>query len=188
MATPVRVLAFAASARKDSFNRKFLAVAVDAVRAAGCEVALADLNDYELPIFNADLEDGEGMPASAAKLVGLIAGSHALLVASPEYNSMITPLLKNTIDWCSRADQNPFEGKVAAVISASPGIHGGARSLAMAQQLLLKLGCHVVPGQCILPHADRAFDAQGRLLEERAGKSVQAMAASLAATAARFTA
>jgi NAD(P)H-dependent FMN reductase len=100
---------------------------------------------------------------------------------------MITPLLKNTIDWCTRADDNPFEGRVAAVISASPGIHGGVRSLQLAQQLLLKVGCLVVPGQCILPHADKAFDAQGRLVDERVRKSVQDLVGRLAATAARLS-
>jgi chromate reductase, NAD(P)H dehydrogenase (quinone) len=187
MATPVRVLAFSGSSRRESLNRKFLSEAVDAARAEGCEVNLVNLDDFSLPLYNGDLEDRDGMPEGATKLVALVAGCHALLVASPEYNSMITPLLKNTIDWCSRADVNPFEGKVAAVISASPGIHGGARSLQMAQQLLLKLGCHVVPGQCILPHAEKAFDAQGRLTEERAHKAVRAMAEKLAATAARLS-
>jgi NAD(P)H-dependent FMN reductase len=187
MAQPVRILAFCGSARLQSFNRKFLAEAVEAARAAGCEVTLADLNEFVLPIFNGDLEDRDGMPENAARLVALVAGSHALLVASPEYNSMITPLLKNTIDWCTRADDNPFEGRVAAVISASPGIHGGVRSLQLAQQLLLKVGCLVVPGQCILPHADKAFDAQGRLVDERVRKSVQDLVGRLAATAARLS-
>jgi len=186
MATPIRILAFCGSTRRESFNGKFLNAAVEAARATGAEVTLLHLDDLPLPLFNADLEDRDGMPANAAKLVALIARSHALLVASPEYNSMITPLLKNTVDWCSRADANPFESKVAAVISASPGLHGGVRSLQLAQQLLLKLGCVVLPGQCILPHADKAFDAQGRLLEDRSKKAVQAVAEKLVAMAARF--
>jgi chromate reductase, NAD(P)H dehydrogenase (quinone) len=188
MATPIRILAFCGSTRKESLNGKFLNAAVEAARAGGAEVNLIHLDDFALPLFNADLEDRDGMPENAAKLVALIAGSHALLVASPEYNSMFTPLLKNTIDWCSRPDPNPFAGKVAAVLSASPGLHGGVRSLQLAQQLLLKLGCVVVPGQCILPHADKAFDAQGHLLEEHAKKAVKSVAEKLAAMAARFAA
>jgi NAD(P)H-dependent FMN reductase len=96
-------------------------------------------------------------------------------------------MFKNTLDWCSRADGDPFDGKVAAVISASPGILGGVRSLQLAQQLLLKLGCHVVPGQCILPRADKAFDAEGHLTDAHAQKSLQGMAARLVRTAARFS-
>jgi chromate reductase, NAD(P)H dehydrogenase (quinone) len=185
MAKSPRVLAFSGSARRESLNRKFLAVAVGAARAAGAEVTLVDPAEITLPLYDGDLEDSAGMPANATKLIGLLASHGALLIASPEYNSMITPLLKNTLDWCSRADANPFEGKVAAVISASPGMYGGVRSLQLAQQLLLKLGCIVVPGQCVLPHAHKAFDADGRLTDARALKSAQEMAAKLVRTAER---
>lgn len=188
MPGPPRILAFSASARLGSFNRKFLALAVEAAREAGGAVTLLDLNEYAMPLYHGDLEDEQGLPANAVKLIGLIAGHHALLIASPEYNSMITPLLKNTLDWCTRGDDNPFEGKVAAVISASPGNFGGVRSLQLAQQLLLKLGCHVVPGQCILPSADKAFDAEGRPTDPRTRKSVQALAAKLVLTATRLMA
>ncbi|HWA08782.1 MAG TPA: NAD(P)H-dependent oxidoreductase [Opitutaceae bacterium] len=185
MPTPPRILAFSGSARKESLNRKFLAVAVQAVRAAGGEVTLIDLNEYELPLYHGDLEDAKGLPANAVKLIGLIQGHAGLLVASPEYNSMFTPLLKNTIDWCTRGDDNPFTGRVAAVISASPGALGGVRSLKLAQQLLLHLGCHVVPGQNFLPAADRAFDDRGELIDERPKKALQTLAVSLVrATAA----
>jgi NAD(P)H-dependent FMN reductase len=183
MATPVRILAFSASARRASLNRKFLAFAVEAARAAGGEVTLLDLNEFTLPLYHGDLEEREGIPANAVRLIGLIAATQALLIASPEYNSMITPLLKNTLDWCSRDDTSPFNGKVAAVISASPGPFGGVRSLFMAQQLLLRLGCTVVPGQAALVHAGRAFDAADRLTDVHAQKSVQALVAQLVRTA-----
>jgi len=174
MATP-RILAFSGSARKESLNRKFLAIAVVAAREAGGEVTLLDLNDYVLPLYHGDLEDASGLPENAKKLIALIQQHDALLIASPEYNSMITPLLKNTIDWCTRGDDNPFTGKVAAVISASPGAFGAVRSLKLAQQLLLHLGCHVVPGQNALSHADKAFDAAGKLTDARSEKSVRAL-------------
>jgi NAD(P)H-dependent FMN reductase len=179
-----RILAFSGSARRESLNRKFLAFAVQAARELGCEVSLLDLNEFDLPLYNGDLEDRDGLPANAAKLIGLIASHDALLVASPEYNSMMTPLLKNTIDWCSRGDSDPFPGRAAAVISASPGPFGGVRSMSQAQQLLLKLGCHVVPGQCALIHADKAFDGEGRLTDERAKKSARSLVAALARAAA----
>jgi NAD(P)H-dependent FMN reductase len=145
-------------------------------------VTLADLNELSLPLYHGDLEDKGGLPENAVKLIGLITSHRGLLIASPEYNSMITPLLKNTIDWCSRADDNPFEGRIAAVISASPGMLGGIRSLAMAQALLLKLGCQVVPGQCFLAHAGKAFDAGGRLIDAHAEKSLKGHIAKLART------
>lgn len=188
MANAPRILAFSGSARQASLNRRLLAHAVQAARDAGGEVTLLDLNDYVLPLYHGDLEDAEGLPANAQKLIDHIAQHDALLIASPEYNSMITPLLKNTLDWCTRGDDNPFEGKVAAVVSASPGALGGIRSLQLAQQLLLKLGCHIVPGQTSLPHADKAFDAKGQLIDARTAKSVQALAAKLVQTALRLAA
>lgn len=174
-----RILAFAGSARRESLNRKLLAVAVEATRAAGGDVTLLDLNDYALPLYHGDEEDARGLPPAAVKLIDLVNTHAGLLIASPEYNSFMTPLLKNTIDWISRADDNPFIGKVAAVVSASPGALGGARSMMHVRHLLLHLGCHVVPAQCLLPHADAAFDPQGQLREARPRRSVEALAKQL---------
>ena len=182
MPNPIRILAFSGSARRESLNRKLLAVAVQAVRDAGGEVTLLDLNDLPLPLYHGDLEDAQGLPANAVKLIEVLVQHQGLLIASPEYNSMITPLLKNTIDWCTRADTNPLIGKVAAVVSASPGMLGGVRSMQMARQLLMHLGCHVVPAQGILPRAHEAFDDQGALKDSHAQKSVQAVAAQLVKT------
>ena len=178
-----RILAFSASTRAQSLNRRFLDHAVSAVRGAGCEVTVADLLEFGMPLYNGDLEDRSGLPDAARRLIAEISAHDGLLIASPEYNSAVTPLLKNTIDWCTRGDGNPFEAKAAAVISASPGPFGGVRSLVMAQNLLLKLGCLVVPGQCALVHADKAFDAEGKLTDARAQKAVQALAAKLARAA-----
>jgi len=179
MPTTPRILAFSGSARRESLNRKLLNVAITAVREAGGEVTLIDLNDYVLPLYHGDLEDTEGLPGNAAKLIELITRHDALLIASPEYNSMLTPLLKNTIDWCTRGDENPFPAKLAAIVSASPGAFGGIRSLKLAQQLLLHLGCHIVPGNTALPHADQAFDTGGLLTDARAQKSVRILATAL---------
>ncbi len=183
MPTTPRILAFAGSARRESLNRKFLAHAVAVAREAGAEVTLLDLNDYSLPLYHGDLEDAEGLPANAVKLIALLAAHDGLLIASPEYNGMVTPLLKNTLDWCTRGEGDPFENKAAAVISASPGPFGGIRSLAMAQQLLLKLGCRVIPGQNALISAGKAFDAEGKLTDPRADKAVRSLVAALVASA-----
>jgi len=188
MPSALRILAFSGSARRDSLNKKWLAVVVQATHEAGGEVTLVDLTDFPLPLYNGDLEDSAGLPANAVKLNELVTQHDALLVASPEYNSMFTPLLKNTIDWCTRGDENPFEGKVAAVVSASPGAFGGIRSLQLAQQLLLKLGCHVVPRQTTLPHADKAFDANGQLTDARALKSAKDLAVALVETTRKLRA
>ncbi|MDB6092917.1 MAG: reductase [Verrucomicrobia bacterium] len=188
MANPIRILAFSGSARRESLNRKLLAVAVQATRDAGAEVTLLDLNDFELPLYHGDLEDAKGMPENATKLVNLIIEHQGLLIASPEYNSMFTPLLKNTLDWCTRADDSPFPGKVAAVVSASPGILGGVRSMQHARHLLLHLGCHVVPAQCMLSKAHEAFDDQGKLKDPKCFKTVQTLATQLVETTRKLTA
>jgi chromate reductase len=186
MPTAPRILAFSGSARKESLNKKLLAAVVEATRAAGGEVTLVDLNDLPMPLYHGDLEDASGMPENATKMVRLITEHQGLLIASPEYNSQITPLLKNTIDWCTRADENPLIGRAAAVVSASPGAFGGIRSMTMARQLLTHLGCHVIPVQCILPHADKAFDDKGALKEERVAKSVRAVATELVRVAGKL--
>ena len=179
MSTTLRVLAFSGSARNGSLNRKLLGVAVEAVRAAGAEITLLDPDDYTPPLYHGDAEAVEGMPAKAAKLVKLALAHHALLIASPEYNSFPTPLLKNTLDWMSRADEEPFAGKVAAVVSASPGALGGMRSQVLVRQLLGHLGCHVVPAYCTLSRAHEGFDGDGRLKDSRAQKSVDELATQL---------
>jgi chromate reductase, NAD(P)H dehydrogenase (quinone) len=186
MATSPRILAFSGSARRDSLNKKLLAVVVEATRAAGAEVTVVDFKELPIPLYDGDLEDASGIPGNAQKLIDLITQHQGLLIASPEYNSQMTPLLKNAIDWCTRADDNPLTGKVAAVVSASPGMFGGVRSMTLARQLLTHLGCHIVPTQCILPHADRAFDAEGKLTDQRVMKSVKAVAEALVQTTVRL--
>lgn len=160
-----KILAFSGSIRCHSWNRKLIQAAVDATRAAGGDVTLIDLADYPLPLYNGDLEDADGLPDNALRLKALFKAHDALLVASPEYNSSIPPLLKNTLDWVSREWQGesglvPYQNKVAAILSASPGTLGGMRMMPHLRQVLNALGVLVLPGQFSLPHADTAFDAE----------------------------
>jgi NAD(P)H-dependent FMN reductase len=182
------ILAFAGSARKGSWNKQLLAAVVEEARAAGAEVTHLDLADFPMPLYNGDIQDESGLPESAAKLVALIQAHQALLVASPEYNSQTTPLFKNTIDWCSVGDVNPFTGKVAAVVSASPGPFGGVRSALLARSLLMKLGCHVIPAQCTLSRAHEAFDENRRLKNPRSLETAREVAAQLVRTTAKLNA
>lgn len=175
MSTSPRILAFAGSARKESFNKKLLAAVVAEVRSAGGEATVLDLNDLPIPLYHGDLEDAQGMPENAQKFIKLVTEHHALLIATPEYNSQMPPLLKNTIDWATRGDENPLIGKVAAVVSASPGAFGAIRSMTLCRALFVHLGCHVLPTQCILPHADKAFDAQGKLTVAQTQKAAAAV-------------
>src|SRR5215470_8098336 len=129
-----RILAFAGSTRTDSYNKKLIRIAVAGAKAAGAEVTLIDLRDYPLPVFDEDIETANGLPANGRKLKDLFLAHHGLLISSAEYNSSISAVLKNTIDWVSRpaAGEEPlgcFVNKYAGLMSASPGALGGLRGL-----------------------------------------------------------
>jgi chromate reductase len=178
-AKPPRILAFAGSVRRDSYNKKLIRIAADAARAAGAEVTLIDLADYPLPIMNEDLEK-EAFPENATKLKQLFLGHDGLLISCPEYNSSITPLLKNTIDWVSRPRPNEprlaaYINKVAVLMAASPGGLGGLRGLFHVRSILQNIGVIVLPDQRAVPQAHQAFDDAGNLKEERVQQAVQAL-------------
>lgn len=184
MSTP-KILAFAGSTRTDSFNKKLIRVAADAARAAGAEVTLIDLRDFPMPLFDGDLEDKEGLPENARRLKELFRSHDALLISSPEYNSSITAVLKNTIDWVSRTetDDEPalvaYRGKTAALLAASPGALGGLRGLVHLRAILGNIGVIILPDQVAVPKAHEAFDDKGALKEERTAKQVKGVAESL---------
>ena len=98
-----KILAFASSARADSLNKKLVAIAAQGAREAGADVTVVDLADYPMPLFDEDLEAQQGMPDTARAFKHLLMEHDGFLIASPEYNSAFSPLLKNAIDWASRA-------------------------------------------------------------------------------------
>lgn len=183
-ATP-RILAFAGSARKDSFNKKAIRIAADGARKAGADVTLIDLRDFPLPLFDQDLEAAEGAPAAAAKLKEIFVAHDGLLIASPEYNSSVSPLLKNVIDWVSRPAKGEkplaaFSGKVAALLAASPGALGGLRGLVTLRSILGNIGVVVLPGQAAVSGAADAFDAAGGLRDPDVAERVAGVGRALA--------
>lgn len=176
-----KIVAFAGSLRTGSFNRKLLAIAADAARAAGAEVTVVDLRDLALPLFDGDIEDATGLPEGAKKFKALLRASDGFLIAAPEYNSSITAALKNAIDWASRSetDDEPslvaFRGKTAALMSASPGALGGMRGLVTVRSILGNIGVYVLPDHVSIPVAHEAFDEAGRLKDERKAKQVASL-------------
>ncbi|OYW76804.1 MAG: FMN reductase [Verrucomicrobia bacterium 12-59-8] len=177
MSTP-KILAFAGSTRTASYNKQLVRFAADAARAAGAEVTLVDLRDYPLPLFDGDLEDQQGLPENAKKLKAIFREHDALLIASPEYNSSITAVLKNTIDWVSRSesDDEPalaaYRGKTAVLLSASPGALGGLRGLVHLRAILGNIGVIVLPDQVAVTKAHEVFDEAGGIKDERSAKQV----------------
>lgn len=184
--TTAKILAFAGSARRDSWNRKVLAVAVAAARDAGAEVTVVNLGDYPMPIYNADWHEEHGVPPAMLELRALMMASNGLLIASPEYNTSITPLLKNTIDWLSQdangeSGRAPFEGKVGGLMGASNGAFGTIRALPHVSMILANLGVLMLPIVAV-PGVAKAFDEAGTMTSERTKKSLSALGARVANT------
>ena len=180
-----RILAFAGSTRKESFNKKLVQNAVKGARDAGAEVTLIDLKDFPLPLFDQDLEAEQGMPENGAKLKKLFIDHDGLLVASPEYNSSVTAVLKNAIDWVSRpAPGEPplvaLKGKVAALMSASPGALGGLRGLVHLRSILGNIGVIVLPDQIAVARAHEAFQPDGSLADPKQQAGIEALGKTLA--------
>ena len=185
MAATPRILAFAGSTRTDSFNKRLIKIAVAGAQAAGAEVTLIDLRDYPLPLFDGDLEAREGLPPNGRKLKDLFLAHHGLLMSCPEYNSSITGVWKNTIDWVSRpvpgeAPLACFDGKVAALMSASPGALGGLRGLVHVRAILGNIKVLVLPDQVAVPKASEAFNPDGSLKDPKQQAAVEALGAKLA--------
>lgn len=185
------VLAFAGSLRTGSFNRKLVGIASEHVERAGADVTRLHLRDFPLPVYDGDIESESGLPENAKKLKSLFADHDALLISCPEYNSSITPLLKNTIDWVSRRepDEPPligFRGKIAALLSASPGRLGGLRGLVHVRAILGNLGVLVLPEQVAVPNARQAFDAHDALADPDTDGRVIALTKKLVHTVERL--
>jgi NAD(P)H-dependent FMN reductase len=178
------ILAFAGSTRINSYNKKLLNTAIRGATEAGAEVTKIDLRDYPLPLYDGDLEALEGIPENAKKLKELFFNHHALLLALPEYNSSFTGVFKNSIDWISRQDfgETPlqcFQGKVACLMSTSPGTFGGMRGLVHARAMLENINVLVMPEQICVPNAMDAFDEYDRLKNDHTNQSVEKLGAKL---------
>ena len=191
-----KLLVFAGSTRLNSFNRKLASVAAALARASGAKVTHIELADFDIPMYNADL-DARGTPPDVMKLKEMMHAHPAWIVCSPEYNGSYTALLKNTIDWVSSpvkgdADWSDgfksFTGKVVGVLSASPGALGGLRSQNHLVPLLFNSQCWVAPTTFALGQAAEAFDAQGALVKDADRKQVQAVIDQVLLAAQRLSA
>lgn len=166
-----KILMFSGSCRKGSYNQSLIDIAASIAKSKGAIVSAIDLGLYPMPIYNADLENDEGQPDTANELFKLIAEHDAMVIASPEYNGLPSPLLKNTIDWVTRIDVGVFSGKKAAIIAASPGGLGGIRGLPHLRTLLTNLNVLVIPQQLTLSNAATAFSEDGLFLKDEAQQS-----------------
>ena len=177
-----KILVIPGSLRTGSHNVKLAALAAKELALAGAEVTRISLQDYALPLFDADLVAASGPPASAVKLKQALMAHHGVFITSPEYSASVTPIIKNTIDWISRVRERgepayaAFKGRVFAIGSATAGGGGGLRSM-MALRQILELGCGalVIPDQVGVPRAEQAFDDMDNLKDEAVAATLKAV-------------
>lgn len=180
-----KVLVFAGSLRSGAYSITTADAAMKELALQGAEVTRISLADYPLPIMDQDTEEESGVPGNALDLARQIAAHDGLLIASPEYNASIPPLLKNTLDWVSRVRRDagrslkPFEGKVAALCSSSNDDFAGARGLYHLRAVLMACGVEVITPQCSVAQAGVAFDENGQFRDERLRQSMQGVCGTL---------
>lgn len=187
----MKIAVFAGSLREGSYNKQLAQLAAAAVQVAGGDATYLDLRDYPMPLYDGDLEKSSGLTEHAKRLKTLFHAHDGLLIAAPEYNSSMSGVLKNTIDWLSRPGEGPlkescFQKKVAAMVSASPGRLGGLRGLFHLRTVLVELGVLVLPQQVAIPQAHEAFAADGALKNPEQAKAMQDVAAALVTTAKKL--
>lgn len=168
-----KLLFLSGSIRKDSLNKKLAKQAYAIAKELNADATYIDLKDFPMPIYDGDTEDESGLPENAKKLKQLFIEHDGFFIASPEYNSSFSALLKNSLDWISRLhmENEPslvaFRGKVAAISAASPGGFGGLRGLVPLRMMLSNIGVIMVPTQIAISFASNVFDEAGNLSDEK---------------------
>lgn len=172
-----KILGIAGSYRKNSYNKRVLAIAVEGARAAGAEVTVVDLRDFPVPIFNADDVDENGFDPNALRLQHVMREHDGFLIASPEYNGGIPGGFKNVIDWVSRANDRykmyeVIKDKTAALITASPSQFGGLRCMSHLRGVFTVMGVNVLPVEIAVPFVGQKFDGDGGEMTDEKTKAV----------------
>jgi chromate reductase len=189
----MRLMFFAGSTREGSYNRKLARLAHRIAEANGIEGVVIELKDYPMPLYNGDLDASDGPPKAAREFRALFGEYQGVFIASPEYNSSIAPLLKNTLDWVTRVRAKGetglevYKSRVFAISGASTGNYGAMRSLLHLRQILeVGIGATVIPQQLALPRAGDAFEEDGSLKDKTLQEMLKAVVEALAVAARKF--
>lgn len=166
----MKLLTFAASARKDSFNKKLIHIAEKIATKMGHEIDHAEFEEFDLPLYNADVQAKDGIPPIAEKFVKRMHAADGVIISSPEYNFSIPGTLKNLIDWVSRIQPMPWNNQYILLMSASPSLVGGNRGLWAARIPLESCGSLIYPDMFSLSAAHEAFDEKNQLKNEELEK------------------
>ena len=172
------ILVFAGSTRKGSYSKQLAKLCHKILQDNQAEANFIDLRDFPMPLYEGDLEIEQGIPKNALKFRDLLKSHPAFLISSPEYNSSISGVLKNAIDWASRPIKGEpnlvcFMGKIVTLVSTSPGRLGGMRALVTVRSILNNIGSFVLPDQLCISFADKAFNPEGNLLDENQQKTLE---------------
>ena len=165
----LKILVIPGSLRTGSLNARLAAAAVHEFAQAGAEVTRISLGDFPLPIYDGDLQTKSGVPKNAVNLKRMIGAHHGVLIVTPEYNSSVPPLVKNTIDWVTRVHDlhetrgQIFRERAFAIAAASESRLGGTRALAALRLILAACQATVIPHQLALSFAGEAYDDMDRL-------------------------
>ena len=177
----LKILVIPGSLRTGSHNLKLAMAAAHELAQSGANVTRISLGDYPLPIYDGDLQARSGVPKPAVNLKRMMGSHHGVVIVTPEYNSSVPPLVKNTIDWITRV-QDPHEarGQVFrerpfAIAAASEGRLGGTRALGALRLILSACHATVVPNQLALSFADQAYDDMDRLKKEADIEALKAL-------------
>jgi len=153
----LKVLVFGASLRSDSLNGKLAAMAARAAARFDATVDHASMRDFDVPLYDGDIEANEGIPDGARELRRRLLASDAFIIASPEFNASMPGTIKNLIDWTSRFRPQPFDGRHGLLLSASPSLAGGNRGLWALRVPLEHLGARIFPDMFSLAAAHKAL-------------------------------
>lgn len=171
----MKVLGFAGSFRTKSYNKKILRVALEGAKESGAQIEEIDLRELDIPTYDGDVEDKEGLPEGVKTLKKKIEEADAVLIASPEYNNSVSGVLKNVIDWVSREGEEgttPFKGKPTALITASTGRYGGLRAAVVFRTIARTIGLYLMNEEVQVANAEKVFDGD-KIVDERVEKQLK---------------
>lgn len=163
----MKLLLLAASFRKDSVNKKMIRLAEKMVKELGHQVDHAEFNEFQMPLYNADIQNNEGFPPTVTQFIERMHNADGIILSSPEYNYSIPGTLKNLIDWVSRVQPMPWNQRRILLLSASPSLVGGNRGLWATRVPLETCGSIVYPDMFSLATAYEAFDDNGQLKDAK---------------------
>lgn len=175
-----KIIIIPGSSREGSVNRKLAQAIARKLEIMGADTTQVNLADYPMPLYDGDLEEAEGTPQGAKNLAAAIDAHHGVVLVNPEYNASLTPLMKNTLDWLSRdVGAKPYQNRVFALASCSPGGLGGIRGLSHVRDVLVNVGAEMITPQLAVGQAGSAFTDDGDLTDERTQSILQTVCETL---------